>query len=149
MIDILVLGVIISIVFYEITDLSPGGIIVPGLLVMYISTPLRMLYTLAVALGSYYLVKLLSRTFIIFGKRRFVLYVVVSLVLHFLFNLVFGLFTQDFSGTTVAIVGYTVSGIIANTCNKQGVLKTTLSLGVVVGILELVILALSAAGVIV
>lgn len=147
MTEILVLGVIISIVFYEITDISPGGIIVPGLMVMYIGNPLRMLYTLGIALASYYLVKLLSRTFLIFGKRRFVMYILVSLILHFVFNLILGLFTQNFDTSIVSVIGYTVAGIIANNCNKQGVVKTVGGLGVVVGIVELAVLALTAAGV--
>jgi len=147
MAEILVLGVIISIMFYEITDISPGGIIVPGLMVLYIGNPLRMLYTLGIALASYYLVKLLSRTLLIFGKRRFVMYILVSLILHFVFNLILGLFTQSFDSLTVSVVGYTVAGIIANNCNKQGVVKTTLGLGVVVGIVELVVLALTTWGV--
>ena len=37
--NVLVLGILISIIFYEITHISPGGIIVPGLLAMYINQP--------------------------------------------------------------------------------------------------------------
>ncbi len=149
MAEILILGVLISILFYELTDLSPGGIIVPGLMVMYISNPIRMLYTLGVAIASYYLVKLLSMRFIIFGKRRFVLLILVSFVLHIILNLIFGLFVQDFGGTVVALVGYTVAGIIAGNMYKQGVIKTSLSLGIVVGILELSVLLLTTLGVLV
>ena len=56
--NILILGIIISIIYYEITDISPGGIIVPGLLVMYITQPERILYTLVVALITYFQLKL-------------------------------------------------------------------------------------------
>ncbi len=142
--DILILGLLISIIFYELTDLTPGGIIVPGLMVMYISSPLRMFYTLAIAIASYYIVKLLSKHFLIFGKRRFVLLIIVSLALHFLFNLVLGLFFQDFTVTVINVVGYTVAGIIANNMYKQGVVKTSLSLAVVVCLVELAILLLTA-----
>lgn len=147
MAEILVLGVLISILFYELTDLSPGGIIVPGLMVLYITNPLRMVYTLGIAIGAYYIVKLLSLRFIIFGKRRFALFIIISFLLHLLFNVITGVFVHDFSAPIIAIIGYTVPGIIASNMQKQGVVKTSLSLAVVVGILELCVVILTKTGV--
>ena len=57
--NIVLLGVIVSIIFFEITDISPGGIIVPGLMVLYIQEPERMVYTVIVAVITYYVVKFL------------------------------------------------------------------------------------------
>lgn len=145
--DILILGLLISIIFYEFTDITPGGIIVPGLMVMYISSPLRMFYTLAIAIASYYIVKLLSRRFLIFGKRRFALLIIVSLALHFVFNLILGAFLHDMSITAINVVGYTVAGIIANNMNKQGVIKTSVSLAVVVCIIELAVVLCKSVGI--
>ena len=147
MAELLILGVIVSIVFYELTDITPGGLIVPGIMVAHIGQPLRMVYTLLIAIASYYIVKLLSRRFLIFGKRRFVLLIVISLALHVLFNLICGAFTLNFQSFAISVVGYTVSGIIANNMFKQGVVKTSLSLAVVVCIIELVVILLSAMGV--
>ena len=148
MAELLILGVIVSIVFYELTDITPGGLIVPGIMVAYIGQPLRMVYTLLVAVAAYYLVKLLSKRFLIFGKRRFVLLIVISLALHMLFNLIFGAFAANLTSVAVSLVGYTVSGIIANNMFKQGVVKTSLSLAVVVGIVELVVILLTVFGVV-
>ena len=147
MAEILILGVLIAIVFYELTELTPGGLVVPGLMVIYIGQPLRMVYTVAVAIAAYFIVKLLSRRFLIFGKRRFALLIIVSFVLHFAFNLILGLFLENLTQAAISFVGYTCAGIIANNINKQGVVKTTLSLVIVVGILELVIVLLAALGV--
>ena len=149
MAEILVLGVLISIVFYELTDLSPGGIIVPGLMVLYISNPWRMFYTLAVAIGAYYIVKLLSLRFIIFGKRRFALLIVFSFLLHVIITAIAGGIVHDFSSQVISIIGYTVPGIIASNMQKQGVVKTSLSLAIVVGILELCVVVLTTTGVMV
>lgn len=149
MAEILVLGVLISIVFYELTDLSPGGIIVPGLMVLYISNPWRMFYTLAVAIGAYYIVKLLSLRFIIFGKRRFALLIVFSFLLHVIIIAIAGGIVHDFSSPVISIIGYTVPGIIASNMQKQGVVKTSLSLAIVVGILELCVVVLTTTGVMV
>ena len=85
--NIVLLGVIVSIIFFEITDISPGGIIVPGLMVLYIQEPERMVYTVIVAVITYYIVKLLSKYLIIFGKRRFVVMIFVSILINFLLEL--------------------------------------------------------------
>ena len=149
MAELLILGVIVSIVFYELTDITPGGLIVPGLMVAYIGQPLRMVYTLLIAIAAFYIVKLLSRKFLIFGKRRFVILIVISFVLHVLFNLLFGAFSLDLTSIAISMVGYTVSGIIANNMFKQGVVKTGVSLAVVVCIIQLIVVLLSALGAIV
>ena len=149
MAELLILGVLVSIVFYELTDITPGGLIVPGLMVAYIGQPLRMVYTLLIAIAAFYIVKLLSRKFLIFGKRRFVILIVISFVLHVLFNLIFGAFSLDLTSIAISMVGYTVSGIIANNMFKQGVVKTGVSLAVVVCIIQLIVVLLSALGAIV
>ena len=146
--EILLLGIIVSIIFYELTDISPGGIIVPGLMVVYITKPMRIIYTLVVAVVAQLLVSLLSKKIIIFGKRRFVLHIIVSFLLHLVINLIFGLFAKDFTVVALSLVGYTVSGIIANNIHKQGAIKTVASTVIVTGFLELLILLLSLVGVV-
>ena len=145
--EILIIALIISIIFFEITDLTPGGLLVPGLMVIYINNPIRMVYTLAIAILSFFIVKLLSKKLIIFGKRRLALLIIISLLLNFLVNLIIGIALWDFSSSVLFLVGYSVSGIIANNMFKQGVVKTSLSLGIVVGLTELVILLLVNLGV--
>ena len=66
--EVLIIALIVSIIFFQLTNLTPGGIIVPGLMVLYITSPLRMVYTLAIAIASFYIVRLLSKRFIIFNQ---------------------------------------------------------------------------------
>ena len=148
MAEIIVLGVVLSIIFYELTDISPGGIIVPGIMVLYISQPIKIVYTIVVALLSYLLVNLMSRKFIVFGKRRFALHILVAFLLHFIVNLILGLFAKDFTFISLSLVGYTVSGIIANNAQKQGAVKTVASLVIITGLLALIVIVLSALGVV-
>ena len=140
MTEILVLGVLVAIIFYELTDITPGGIIVPGLMVAYNNQPLRMIYTVAVAIVVFLLVKLFSRRFLIFGKRRFVLLILVSLILNVLVNLFLGLFMDNLTLASLSIVGYTVAGIMANNMYKQGVVRTVSSLAITVGVIELLVI---------
>ena len=136
--NMVLLGVIIAIIFYEITDTSPGGIVVPGLLVMYFDQPIRILYTLIIAFISYLICKLLSKKILIFGKRRFVLLIIISVLLNALLTLILSLFNIGVSITYSLIIGYTISGLIANDFYKQGVIKTLPGLIICTGILELV-----------
>lgn len=140
MTEILVLGVLVAIIFYELTDITPGGIIVPGLMVAYINQPLRMIYTVVVAIVAFLLVKLFSRRFLIFGKRRFVLLILVSLILNVPVNLFLGLFMDNLTLASLSIVGYTVAGIMANNMYKQGVVRTVSSLAITVGVIELLVI---------
>lgn len=147
MAEILILGVIVSIAFYELTDITPGGIIVPGLMVVYIGQPLKMLYTVVISVIAFFIVKLMSRRFLIFGKRRFALMIIICLILHLLFNLVFGAFIGSIGKAAMSLVGYTVAGIIANNMYKQGIVKTASSLAVTVCFIELIVLLLTTAGI--
>lgn len=136
--NIVILGVLISIIFYEITDISPGGLIVPGLLALYFNQPERIIYTIIIAVITYYLVKLLSRYLIIFGKRRFVMMIIVSIFLNILLDFLLGSFSLSLFN--VSIIGYTIAGIIANDIYKQGIKKTIPALVIVVGIIELLVI---------
>jgi poly-gamma-glutamate biosynthesis protein PgsC/CapC len=135
---ILVIGILISIIFYELTDISPGGIIVPGLLVTYINSIERVIFTVIIAVLTYLIVKFLSKYVLVFGKRRFALMIIISIFLSIIFELI----THVLSGylLSVSIVGYTIAGLIANDFYKQGVKKTLPSLVICVCLLELIVI---------
>lgn len=134
--NIVLLGVIVSIIFFEITDISPGGIIVPGLMVLYIQEPERMVYTVIVAVITYYVVKLLSKYLIIFGKRRFVVMIFVSILINFLLDMLLKM--TSFNMINISIIGYTIAGLIANDFHKQGLNRTIPALFICISIIELI-----------
>lgn len=147
MVEIVIIGVLFAVLFYELTDIAPGGIIVPAIFVLYLTQPIKIVYTLAVALAAWGIVLLLSKKFAIFGKRRFAILIVLSFLLHLVVGAFTGLFTEGLTGSLVSLVGYTVTGVLANNIYKQGPVKTIGSLAVVVGLLECVVLMLTAFGV--
>ena len=135
---ILILGILLSILFFEATRLSPGGIIVPGYFALCLTSPLRIGYTLLIVLFTWGVLQLLSNLFILYGKRRFAL----SIVLSFLLNAaVTALGILPFS---IGIIGLIVPGILVREMEKQGIVKTWLSLGTVTGMLGLVMLWMGA-----
>lgn len=120
--ETILLGLVISIVFFELTDISPGGLVVPGILAYYLYDPKRIVLTLALALITYGIVKLLQNYLVLYGKRKFVVHIIIAAGLGF----VLGLLTESFELNIldIPVIGYLIPGIIANETGKQGVLKT-------------------------
>ncbi len=137
MYEIVFLGIIVSIIFYEITDVSPGGIIVPGSMVFYINQLNRMVYTVLIAVGTYLVMRFLSRYLIVFGKRKYTLTILIAVILNILFIKTIGLLTIFMN---ISLIGYIIPGIIANDFNRQGIVKTVLSLGIVTIVLKLMMI---------
>ena len=136
--SILIIGILVSIIFYELTDVSPGGIIVPGLLVSYFHSIERVIFTVIVALLTYLIVKLISKYLLVFGKRRFVIMILVSLFLSVIFELITNTLSANL--LSVSLVGYTIAGLIANDFYKQGVKKTLPALVICVCLVELIVI---------
>ncbi|MDR1351645.1 MAG: poly-gamma-glutamate biosynthesis protein PgsC [Treponema sp.] len=122
----LVTGIIVSLVFTELTALSPGGIIVPGYLVLGMGQPFDMAFTAAAALLVMIAVKLLSGCFILYGRRRYALCLLLGLAFKLLAEKTTAVFPALEGG--VYVIGYLIPGIIANDMIKQGILKTLLAM---------------------
>lgn len=129
------LGILISLGYSELTGLS-AGLIIPGYLALNLHSPQRIAYTLIISLAAMGVCKLLSRVVILYGRRRFAAMVIVSFAL------------SSFVGWTgflpggFDVIGYLIPGIIAREMDSQGVGKTLLSIAVTTGILAMLLLLL-------
>ena len=125
----LLIGLVLALLWAEVTDISPGGIIVPGYFALYLDRPLRVVATLAVALLTLAIYKVLVRRLILFGRRRFVLMVLVGAVLAQAWLLLLpGLFAAP---AGLRVIGWIIPGILASSLTRQKVLPTLASLAVV------------------
>ena len=116
-VETLLIGLLLALLWAELTGLSPGGIIVPGYLALYGDRPLRLLATLAVALLALGLYRLLARHLILFGRRRFVLTVLAGALLSQAWFLVLpSLFAAPLE---LRVVGWVVPGILASNLARQ------------------------------
>lgn len=136
--SIIVLGVIASIIFYEWTEISPGGIIVPGYIALFLDSPKRILITLLLSFLTFGVVRLLSLVTIIYGRRKFAVFIIISFLLRYFLSLFFRY--SDFPGTTALVIGYLVPGIIALDIDRQGAIKTISSMFIVAFLLKLSII---------
>ena len=125
--EIVLAGVAISLLFVELTGLSPAGLIVPGYLALCLQTPWRIVYTLAVA-------ELLGNVMILYGRRRFAVMVLLSFAIDLAVTSL-GLLAYD-----PGMIGVLVPGIMAQELERQGFLKSLVPLAAVVGILALIMM---------
>lgn len=133
--EIVLIGVLVSLLFTELTGLSPAGLIVPGYIALNLQTPRRVVYTLLVALLAWGIGKALGKVMILYGRRRFA----VMILLAFLINLAIS--SSGLLAYTPGMIGVLVPGIVAQEMEKQGIVKSLLSLAVVTGILALIMMA--------
>ena len=132
------IGVMVSFAFYEIIGLSPGGIVVPGYIALFLDQPIRILVTLLVALLTYFVVKILSNYIILYGRRRFLTMVLISFLLKWLIEEI--IIKMPISGIELRNIGYIIPGLIANEMRRQGIFPTIYSLAIVSVIVRLILL---------
>ena len=123
------IGLLISLIFTGITGLFPGGIIVPSYLVLFYNQPARIAGTLLAALLTLLCYRALSTWLILFGRRRFVLLLLIGGIWAMLGReVVASIFPLS---VEFRIIGWVVPGLIAGHFEKQGVVTTTASLATV------------------
>ena len=139
--ELAILSLLISLIFADVVGLMPGGIIVPFYFVLFIEEPVKIAATVVNALAAMLVVRILSNYTILYGRRKFALYLVAGLCFKVLFSFAWFGNTYMFYNLSMTI-GHLVPGILGSTMEKQGIGKTLLSLGVVVLIIRLLQIAL-------
>src|SRR5512142_3268769 len=125
-VETLLIGLVLALLWAEITDVSPGGLIVPGYFALYLGQPLRLAATLAAALLTLGIAKLLARHLILYGRRRFVLMVLAGAVLAQAWLVAApGLFAAP---AGLHVVGLIIPGILASSLARQKPVPTLASL---------------------
>lgn len=129
--DMIVAGILLSMLYYELIHISPGGIVTPAYLALCLGSPLRILYTLCLVVLVWAVLKVLSNFWILYGKREFA----VSVFFVFFLDLIL-----SETGTIpfgIETVGYVVPALILRDAKRQGAFATGVSMGIVTGLLSL------------
>lgn len=122
-------GLLASLGFIALTGLYPGGLIVPGYLVLFMDQPARLLGTWAVALLTWLCYRLASSYVILFGRRRFVFMILLGGLWAMLWLYLMPVLLP--MSPEFRIIGWVVPGLIANQFERQGVWLTTASIVIV------------------
>lgn len=125
-IETLLVGLVLALLWAELTDISPGGIIVPGYVALYLGQPLRVAATLAAALLTVAVYRLLVRRLILFGRRRFALMVLVGALLSQAWFLALPRLAA--APLELRVIGWVIPGILASSLVRQKPLPTLASL---------------------
>lgn len=116
-------SVLISFVLSDTLGLLTGGMISAGYLSLYVLEPLRLAATLLLAVLLFFAARGLSHITILYGRRRFMLLIVLSLLAAWLLERG-GLSRVLALPQDIRVIGRIVPGLIANDMYKQGILRT-------------------------
>ena len=139
--ELAVLALLVSLIFTEFTNLLPGGIIVPFYFALYLDDPVKIIATVISSVIAMLVVNLLSRHMILYGRRKFALYLIIGILEKIIFTYFYFGNSYMFYNLSMTI-GYLVPGILGSEMEKQGVLKTLGSLTIVVLVIRLLQIAL-------
>jgi len=124
--ETLLIGLLCAVLFIEVFGLYPGGIIVPAYMALYRDNPVRILVTVVIAFLCLFIYRFLSRFFIVFGKRRFVMFIFLGALLAQLWALLFPQIFADPSG--LKAIGWIIPGLLANNLERQKIVPTLAAL---------------------
>ena len=117
------LGLMFSLLSYEVFGLAAGGIVVPGYIALQLAHPDRLAGILIVSLITFFIIKILSKYTFLYGRRQMVLSLLIGGILA---NLSRYVLLINLAATTIELqaVGWVIPGLIAHWFGKQGVFKT-------------------------
>ncbi len=128
-IEIFIIGLIVGFLYYEFTGISPGGVIAPAYIALYIYQPSQILITILIAVIVFLIINFLSARLIVYGRRKFLM----AILLSFFLKLTIVYIIQPIPQINLDLqsVGYIIPGLIAHDMSKQKIAPTLLSLGIV------------------
>ena len=132
------IGLIIGFLYYEIVGLSPGGVIAPAYLALYVHEPIQIMLTLIVATLTWGSIKLLLPYLLLYGRRKMLLALLIGFVYGILINRWLGL--GSYLPHAIHSIGYLIPGLIASEMVRQKILPTLTSLGIVMSLVYFVLL---------
>jgi poly-gamma-glutamate biosynthesis protein PgsC/CapC len=134
-------GLVVSLLLAEVLSIAPGGYIVPGYIAVNLGSPGRVAATIGVAAATLLLMKAVGQVVLLYGMRRFVLYLLTGFTL----GMAYSIFVAHTAGDPVEAIGFVVPGLIASWMDRQGTLVTLgsmITVAVVAGLVVLLVTAL-------
>lgn len=108
-------GLFITLLFYDRLKIAPGGMVVPGYIVIFINHPMQILYTFLVAFAVYLVVgRILMNHMILFGRRRFTVTVLTGAVFAVITESIIGSYASFEPFIGYKLIGIIIPGLIAN-----------------------------------
>lgn len=128
------IGLIVGLLSTELFGIASAGLIVPGYIALYLTKPLHIAATIAVALVTYLIVRFLTTFLVVYGRRRTALMILIGFIL--------GMVLKQWSspwGEEFAAIGFIIPGLIAIWMDRQSVAQTLASLTIVSVVVRLIL----------
>lgn len=133
------ISIILGFLSAEFLGLFTGGLVSAGYMAFYMDQPWRLVSTLVLAVVIYLITLGLQKIIIIYGRRRFMVTVLLSLIGTWLLEK--GLYGNlGFLELDIRVVGFVIPGLIANDMFRQGILRTLLGVSVLAIVVRLLLL---------
>lgn len=124
------ISVILSLITEEFFGVSPGGVIVPGVLALHFYYYPSALAILFISFIVYLLIEyVFSKFIILYGKRRYSLSILLALLIKIVID--YSTSIMPFALVAYRGIGAITPALLANTYSKQGIFITLLSTFVV------------------
>lgn len=131
------LSVVLGFVFSEFLGIATGGLVSAGYLAFFMGSPLRVAATLAASVLIYLITRLLQKHVIIYGRKRFMTVVLLSVILTWVVEQIT---RAGITGPDIRMAGFIIPGLIANDMLRQGVVRTLAATCIVTVVIRLVVL---------
>ncbi|MCI6817862.1 MAG: poly-gamma-glutamate biosynthesis protein PgsC [Christensenellales bacterium] len=119
----IVIGTVLSLIVDEVFGIQCGGYIVPGYLAMVCDDIACVLIVFALSLITYLIINyVLPKFMILFGKRKFAVSLIVSIILKLATEMLFPMI--PFASVTFRGVGAITPSLLANSYSRQGIIYT-------------------------
>ncbi len=123
MVEKFFLGVVLALIYSELTGVTPGGIIVPAFIATTLDEPVRALITLTAAMLVLGFYRLAAKYFLLFGRRRFVFLLLLGAFLSelsfYLTQISSGHKTLAFLSAEQRVIGLIIPGLLASNLERQ------------------------------
>jgi poly-gamma-glutamate biosynthesis protein PgsC/CapC len=140
LVESIAIGLLFGFFFYEWVGFSAGGFVVPGYIALYLDRPFMIVSTLGISLLTYGIVRGLSQVTILYGRRRFMLMVLVGFSLQWLFRML--VVKTHFLSIEIDAIGYIIPGLIANEMGRQRIVPTLFALLIISVLVRLTLILL-------
>jgi len=108
-------GLFLTLLFFDRLKIAPGGMVVPGYLVLYITHPDQIFFTFLLAFLAYFFVsRVLMTRMILFGRRRFTVTILTGAVFSIILESIFYSVSTYEPFIGFKLIGIIIPGLIAN-----------------------------------
>lgn len=126
LVEAIALALVYGFFLFECTGLTAGGLIAPGYFAMTFDQPWLIGQSLGTALVTMLLVRVLAFFTILYGRRRFLVSVLLAFALQWSSMSLF--MGMEMGKGRLEVVGYIIPGLVASEMDRQGPALTLLAL---------------------